>query len=104
MCVCCQVLQHLSNAEIAAVLPKLGKYKYVYVSEGQPLTREGMPNPDKAVWAEVRFDWKTGIGRGVELDLPPWNLKLEEITRTNTGKDMKETVVTHRLVSFISSR
>jgi len=104
VCLLRQVLQHLSNAEIAAVLPRLKKYKYVYVSEGQPLTREGMPNPDKAVGAEVRFDWQTGVGRGVELDLPPWNLKLEEITRTQTGQDMKEIVVTHRLMSFISSR
>ena len=95
-----QVLQHLSNAEIAAVLAKRAKYSYVYVSEGQPLTRVGMPNPNKAVGAEVRFDWKKGIGRGVELDLPPCNLTLEEITRSESSNELRETIVTHRLLSF----
>jgi hypothetical protein len=97
VCLLRQVLQHLSNSEISAVLPKLANYKYVYVSEGQPLIHEGIPNPDKAVGAEVRFDWRTGRGRGVELDLPPWNLELQEVTRTNSTGSANESVVTYRI-------
>jgi Methyltransferase domain/Glycosyltransferase sugar-binding region containing DXD motif len=98
VCLVRQVLQHLSNREISFILPKLSKYKYVYISEGQPLIREGPPNPDKPVGADVRFDWRTGRGRGVELDLPPWNLRLQEIMRTTSPDDRNE-VYTCRILS-----
>jgi hypothetical protein len=104
VCLMRQVLQHLSNSEIAAILPKLAKYKYVYVSEHQPLSPEGMPNPDKPVGAEIRFDWRTGRGRGVELDLPPWNLGLQEVIRTESTGFVKGVIVTHRVMSFTPSR
>jgi hypothetical protein len=102
VCLVRQVLQHLSNAEIAAILPKLTKYKYVYITEGQPLIQEGLPNPDKLVGADVRYDWRTGCGRGVELNLPPWNLTLQEIMRTtSTGaQDIKGSFLTYRILSF----
>jgi hypothetical protein len=72
------------------------------VTEGQPLILEGIPNPDKSAGAEVRYDWRTGKGRGVELDLPPWNLTLQEIIRTTgtSPRDIKESIVTHRILSF----
>jgi hypothetical protein len=95
-----QVLQHLSNAEITAILPKLAAYKYVYVSEHLPVTPEGRPNPDKPTGADIRFDWNSGRGRGVELDLPPWNLTLQEIVRTTSAQKINEVIVTHRVVSF----
>jgi hypothetical protein len=98
VCLLRQVLQHLSNAEIAMVLPKLAKYKYVYISEDQPLISEGMPNPDKPVGADIRFDWRTGRGRGVELNLPPWNLTLEEISRSSSTGLVKGSIVTHRVI------
>ena len=98
VCLLRQVLQHLSNAEIAMVLPKLAKYKYVYVSEDQPLISEGMPNPDKPVGANIRFDWRTGRGRGVELNLPPWSLTLEEVNRSSSTGPVKGSVVTHRVI------
>jgi hypothetical protein len=98
VCLLRQVLQHLSNAEIAAILPKLAKYNYVYVSEHQPLIREGMPNPDKPVGADIRFDWRTGHGRGVELDLPPWNLMLEEVIRSNSTGLIKGSIITYRVM------
>jgi Methyltransferase domain len=100
VCLVREVLQHLSNSEIAAILPKLAKYKYVYVSEHQPLFIEGVPNPDKPVGAEIRFDWRTGRGRRVELDLPPWNLSLREVIRTNLSGPVKGSIVTHRIISF----
>jgi len=98
VCLLRQVLQHLSNSEITAILTKLVNYEHVYVSEGQPLVREGNPNPDKTAGAEVRFDWRAGRGRGVELDLPPWNLKLSEITRSTSTGFANESVVTYKVI------
>ena len=104
VCLVRQVLQHLSNAEITAILPSLAKYEHVYVSEGQPLTLEGPPNPDKPTGANVRFDWRSGRGRGVELHLPPWNLPLEEIMRTASVGHVNEIIVTHRVLSIVPYR
>ena len=97
ICLVRQVFQHLSNRDIARVLPKLRKYRHLYVTEGQPLVRVGKPNPDKAANADVRFDWRTGYGRGVELDLPPWNLPIEEVSRIPGLLHDKELIVTHRV-------
>jgi glycosyltransferase involved in cell wall biosynthesis len=97
ICLVRQVFQHLPNRDIAYVLPKLRKYRYVYVTEGQPIVREGSVNPDKQANVEVRFDWRTGRGRGVELDQPPWNLALEEICRVPGPAHDKELIITHRL-------
>jgi hypothetical protein len=101
VCLIRQVFQHLSNSEITAVLPKLAKYRYVYVSNGTPLIVEGAANPDKPVGADVRFNASTGRGRGIDLDLPPWSLKIEEIARSycSTG-GTRESIVTHRILSF----
>jgi hypothetical protein len=97
ICLVRQVLQHLSNRDIACVLPKLRRYRYVYVTEGQPLVRVGKPNPDKPASAEVRFDWRTGYGRGVELDESPWNLSIEEVSRVPALEHDTELIVTHRV-------
>jgi hypothetical protein len=102
VCLVRQVLQHLSNREISSILPKLSKYKYLYISEGQPLICDGPANPDKPVGADVRFDWRTGRGRGVELDLPPWNLTLKEIVRTTSPEDANGLICTYLVVSSSS--
>lgn len=95
VCLVRQVLQHLSNADIARVLPKLAKYKAVYVSEGHPAIVEGPVNPDKPVGSGVRFDWRNGRGRGVEFDQPPFNLRVEEVLRV--ASTSAENVVTFRV-------
>jgi SAM-dependent methyltransferase len=97
ICLVRQVFQHLSNRDIACVLPKLRNYRFVYVTEGQPFIRVGKPNPDKPANANVRFDWRTGYGRGVELDQPPWNLLLEAVLRVPGPIDDKEVILTHRV-------
>jgi hypothetical protein len=81
-------------------LPKLAKYKHVYITEGQPLVIEGPPNPDKRAGADVRYDWRTGYGRGVELDLPPWNLALQEVVRSKDLEYAKGFIITHRILAF----
>lgn len=81
ICLVRQVFQHLSNQEIARTLPKLQKYRHVYVTESQPIVREGKINPDKPTGPDIRFDRTTGRGRGIELDQFPYNLDVDEVCR-----------------------
>lgn len=76
-----QVLQHLSNDNVRTVLDKLTIYDRIFVTEGQPIYRQGPPNPDKPIGSGMRFDWRTGRGCGLELDKPPFNLKTDEVCR-----------------------
>jgi SAM-dependent methyltransferase len=101
VCLVRQVLQHLSNADILAVLERL-KYPVVYVSEGQPAEQFGAVNPDKSVGADVRFDWRTGRGRGVELNQPPYDLNTQEVFRVHVTAN--EVVVTERVDLASGSR
>jgi hypothetical protein len=94
VCLVRQVLQHLSNAEIAQAVRRLD-YSYVYVTEGHPRDRSGPLNPDKAVGADVRFDWRTGVGRGVELDQPPYGLMTQEVFRAPAPPH--EIIITERV-------
>jgi SAM-dependent methyltransferase len=90
-----QVLQHLSNADIGRVLKKLGRYPAVYITEGYPVTVEGPPNPDKPSGPGVRWDWRTGRGRGIELDAPPFGLRVQEVCRVASSE--LEEVATFRV-------
>jgi hypothetical protein len=67
-----QVLQHLSNDQIAAVLPKLSQYRYLVLTEHLPATSGFIPNLDKPAGHGIR------VGRtppsAVVLDAPPFNL------------------------------
>jgi hypothetical protein len=65
-----QVLQHVSNAEISAALPKLrAQYRYLVVTEHIP-SGDFIPNVDKAPGADIR----TAKGSGVVLTAPPFSL------------------------------
>ena len=75
-----QVLQHLSNSEISRFIERIHG-RCIYVTEGHPATRIGPANPDKATGATVRFDWRTGRGRGLELDQAPFSLTTREMFR-----------------------
>lgn len=95
ICLVRQVLQHLSNKEISGILKRMGGYKLIYVTEGHPAARSGPVNPDKTAGFEVRFDWRTGRGRGVELDQPPFGVAVEEVFRTSAPPH--EVIITQRL-------
>lgn len=99
VCLIRQVLQHLSNADIKCVLSKLGKYKKTFITEGYPVVPEGLVNPDKPVGFDVRFDWRTGRGRGVELDKEPFDVPTREICRVFASP--QEVIVTFE--SLLSS-
>jgi SAM-dependent methyltransferase len=94
VCLVRQVFQHLSNADILTALGRM-QYPIVYVSEGHPSERIGPVNPDKAVGANVRFNWHTGRGRGVELDQPPYALYTQEVFRCAVPPN--EVIITERV-------
>lgn len=62
-----EVLQHLSNAEIQSVLPKLAKFRFVVVTEDLP-QGEFIANADKP----AGFDIRASRGSGVDLAQEPF--------------------------------
>jgi hypothetical protein len=96
VCLVRQVLQHLPNSDIRDVVNRLN-YRFIYVTEGQPTETMGPINPDKTVDHEVRFDWRTGRGRGVELDQPPYCLRTEKVLTSKVPP--AELLVTVRVLS-----
>lgn len=71
VCFVRHVLQHLSNAQILAILPKLEKYRWVFVTEHYPADEDLIePNRDKVHGGYIRVS----DGSGVDLSLPPFAL------------------------------
>jgi hypothetical protein len=71
VCIVRQVLQHLSNDEILAVLPKLFKYRWCFITEHHPSPgRLIRPNADKPHGGDIRVTH----GSGVFLDQPPFSV------------------------------
>ncbi len=72
-----QVLQHLSNKQIAAVLARIeGKYQHLIVTEHLPASKAFIANLDKPVGADIRL----GIGKngsGVVITEPPFSFKVK---------------------------
>jgi SAM-dependent methyltransferase len=70
LCLVRQVLQHLSNEQIAGVLRNVKRYRYVLVTEHYPaLGVAARPNLDKPCGEDVRvYD-----DSGVYLDAPPFS-------------------------------
>jgi hypothetical protein len=95
ICLIRQVFQHMPNEDIQAVLSKLGIYKDVFITEALPIIEEGAVNPDKPIGPDVRFNWRTGRGRGVELDKPPYNMRIEEVFRIRPSRF--EMIVTYKV-------
>jgi hypothetical protein len=71
VCFVRQVLQHLSNEQIAAVLPKLNKFRWCFITEHHPsMGRLQRPNQDKSHGDNIRVT----RGSGVFLDEPPFSI------------------------------
>ncbi|NAS30557.1 methyltransferase domain-containing protein [Flavobacteriaceae bacterium R38] len=68
-----QVLQHLSNAEIQRIIPKLADFKYIILTEHLP---EGnfTPNKDIISGQGIRLKKHSGL----DILAPPFNLKVKE--------------------------
>lgn len=89
VCFIRQVLQHLSNNQICAVLSKLGGYRWVYITEHYPA--EGpdvVPNMDKVHGGDVRAYERSGVYLSQPpFDLPARALKLVlEVPGTDLGR------------------
>ena len=65
-----QVLQHLSNNEISAFIPKLYNYKYVLLTEHIP-NHDFVPNKDIISGQGIRIKKKSGV----DLLVSPFNYK-----------------------------
>lgn len=78
LCLVRQVMQHLSNADVAAVLAKLQQYPLVVITEHQPVERLlQQPNRDIDSGAGIRL----ALGSGLYLDQPPFNLPARQLQR-----------------------
>jgi hypothetical protein len=71
-----QVLQHLSNADVAAVVDKLGQFTYAIITEHWP-AGEFTPNLDIHSGPSIRFARHSGV----VLEAPPFSLRALEQTR-----------------------
>jgi methyltransferase family protein len=72
VCLLRQVLQHLSNAEIQRIIPKLAQYRDVFVTEHYPSPESGLvPNRDKPHGPDIRMDENSAVC----LDKPPFGLR-----------------------------
>lgn len=67
-----QVLQHLSNREIAAFVAQLrGPFRFLVLTEHLPASPDFVPNRDKPTGPDIRL----GLGSGVVLTAPPFHLQ-----------------------------
>lgn len=67
-----QVLQHLSNAEVLAIIKKLAKYKYIILTEHLP-TGDFIPNKDIISGQGIRIKHNSGV----DITKAPFNLKIK---------------------------
>jgi SAM-dependent methyltransferase len=71
VCLVRQVFQHLSNAQIAKVLTKLGRYRTVFITEHYPEDGPAVvPNLDKVHGSGIRLYEASGV----YLDRPPFDV------------------------------
>jgi SAM-dependent methyltransferase len=83
LCLIREVLQHLSNAEIAKILQAVEKYRYVIYSDYQPASStEFIANRDIAHGHDTRL-WKNSA---VCLDKPPFNLGLRLLLEVESAE------------------
>jgi SAM-dependent methyltransferase len=86
-----QVLQHLSNEQIANAIQKIKyNYKYLVLTEGLPRTNEFIPNIDQATGVGSR----SAFDSGVVLTSPPFNLNVLEEKCLCDASDINGTIRT----------
>ena len=67
-----EVFQHITNSEIEKILSKIMEYKYIIITESEPLV-PFKPNKDKLRGPECRTD----IVSGIIIDESPFNFKFK---------------------------
>lgn len=89
-----QVLQHLSNQDIALLLPKLATYKYLIITEHIP-NSAFVPNIDKPSGLGIRMHNGIKKNSGVLITAPPFNFRVESaITLQTIPSDDESQLVT----------
>jgi hypothetical protein len=90
-----QVLQHLSNEEIAAVLRNCRRYRYLIVTEHLPSAGEVVPNLDKPHGPDIRLYDRSGVF----LEAPPFNLSVRTLLEVplSPGETLRSVLVTHSI-------
>jgi hypothetical protein len=77
VCFVRQVFQHLSNAQIGKILPKLKKFRWVFITEHLPSNdKSASPNLDKVQGTDIRLMRNSGV----YLHLPPFSLPERQLT------------------------
>ena len=66
-----QVLQHLTNAQVARIVRKLHRYRHWIITESLPADAHFEPNLDMASGASIRLY----AGSGIVLTAPPFDVK-----------------------------
>lgn len=77
VCFVRQVLQHLSNQQILAILQKLKKYRWVFITEHYPTDNGAIvPNIDKVHGGDIRVYENSGV----YLSKPPFDLPTQTLS------------------------
>jgi SAM-dependent methyltransferase len=77
ICFLRQVLQHLSNKQIATILRKVSQYQHVLITEHVPLDSNLFrSNLDKVPGADIRVNRNSGV----YLDKDPFNIPASKLT------------------------
>jgi SAM-dependent methyltransferase len=98
LCLIRRVLQHLSNAQISAILAKLDAFPYVIVTEHQPGEQDLVSvNLDKVHGPFTRLF----SGSGVYLDHPPFNLNVELLLETASASDIRDVHSRGKIRTFL---
>lgn len=90
-----QVLQHLSNKDISAILEKTKGFPYVIISEH--IFKVGLEktyNKDKPSGPDIRLSQMSGV----YIDKAPFNLKVKEILRCREDIEGKEAYIVSYLI------
>lgn len=76
VCFIRQVFQHLSNDQISRILPKLTKFRWVFITEHLPSDPNPIyPNLEKVQGTEIRLMQDSGV----YLNLPPFSLPAAQL-------------------------
>jgi hypothetical protein len=72
-----QVLQHLSNEQIARIVPKLARYRFLVITEHLPARTPFVANVDHRTGSGIRLN----ASSGVVLTEPPFGLRIRSNRR-----------------------
>jgi SAM-dependent methyltransferase len=90
VCFVRQVLQHLPNQPILAILKKLKSYRWVFITEHLPTDNEMIePNIDKLPNADSRLHQNSGV----YLSEPPFNLSKQNLREVLEVPSVKKGVI-----------